>query len=77
MPCRVGITTNPDERKTHWQSKVVGFKNWRIIGRYQSRQRAQDHENRYARQNGCKAHAGGSDAPGTWHVYRFDYSQLK
>jgi len=77
MPCRVGITTNPDERKAYWESQVVGLKNWSIIGQYSSKSQAQEHENRYARNTGCKAHAGGPDTRGTWYVYRFDYSRSK
>lgn len=77
MQCRVGITTNPDERRSYWENQVVGFKNWQILGRYQSRQQAQDHEQRAAKQYGCKAHAGGSDASGTWHVYKFEYTRMK
>lgn len=75
MPCRVGITTNPDERKRYWQNRVVGFSNWRILGTYQSKQQAQEHENRYAHATGCIAHAGGPDVPGKWHVYTFRYTR--
>ena len=73
MPCRAGITTRPEERRAEWERQVVGLTNWRILGTYRSRQEAQAHENRYAQQTGCRAGAGGSDAPGLWHVYRFDY----
>jgi len=73
MPCRVGITTRPDERRAEWERRVVGLTNWRIIGEYHSRQKAQAHEERYAQQTGCQAWPGGSDAPGPWYVYRFDY----
>ena len=77
MPCRVGITTKPEERKNYWQNNVVGFKNWKILARYHSREKAQAHEDRYAKTYGCRAHAGGADAHGIWHVYRFDYIRAK
>ena len=77
MPCRVGITTNPTERKAYWERQVIGLSNWRILGTYPSKQEAQAHETRYAASSGCQAHAGGPDASGTWSVYRFDYVRKK
>jgi hypothetical protein len=73
MPCRVGITTRPEERKAEWEREVVGLTNWRIVGEYTKREQAQEHENRYAAQTGCQASHGGADASGHWYVYRFDY----
>ena len=75
MPCRVGITTNLAERKAYWENRVAGLTNWRILASYRSKERAQDHENSYAERYNCRAHAGGSDAPGTWYVYRFNYTR--
>lgn len=77
MPCRVGITTNLKKRKSYWESKVVGLKNWRVLGTYNSRKNAQDHEDSYAQSFGCEAHHGGKDKPGPWHVYRFDYTRRR
>ena len=77
MPCRVGITTDPDNRKIYWAGRVVGFKNWRILAKYKSKERAQGHEDLYAKRNNCRAHAGGPDTPGMWYVYRFDYTREK
>lgn len=37
MPCRVGITTRPEERRAEWERLVIGMSNWRILGQYQSR----------------------------------------
>lgn len=73
MPCRVGITTNPSARKIDWQSKVVGFKNWRLLAACSSRKAAQKYEDWYAERYRCQAFPGGADAPGRWYVYRFDY----
>lgn len=77
MPCRVGITTRPGERKAEWERSVVGLRNWRILGTYSTKREAQDHEDRYARQNGCQASHGGGDGVGRWSVYRFDYTRTK
>lgn len=75
MPCRVGITTRPDERRAEWERAVIGLRNWQIIGRYSSKEQAQAHEDRYAAQTGCQASHGGPDPDGTWYVYRFDYTK--
>lgn len=77
MPCRVGITTNPQERKAYWQNQVVGFSDWKILGTYATKQQAQEHEDRHAKRYGCTAHAGGPDTPGQWHVYKFNYTRVK
>ena len=77
MPCRVGITTDPDTRRDQWKSQVVGFTNWRILSNFRSRAEAQEYETRYAKRYGCHAYHGGADAPGTWYVYRFDYTRTR
>ena len=77
MPCRVGITTDPDTRRAFWQAQVVGFANWRILTTFRSKEKAQEYETWYARRYGCQAYAGGPDAPGTWYVYRFDYTRRR
>ena len=75
MPCRVGITTRPEKRKSEWEREVIGLRNWEIIGSYPTKSQAQAHEDRYANQHGCIAAHGGADAPGIWYVYRFDYTR--
>lgn len=78
MPCRVGITTDPDTRKAYWESRVVGLENWRILKRFSTKEVAQEYETEYAKRNGCQAHPGGaSDVYGTWSVYRFDYTRAR
>ena len=77
MPCRVGITTNPDARRAHWQGQVVGFRDWRILKTFTNRSKAQEYETQYAARYGCQASGGGADAPGTWYVYRFDYTRTR
>jgi len=77
MPCRVGITTNPTQRRTYWESQVVGLTNWRILATYRTKAEAQAHETRHASTYGCQAHAGGADAPGIWSVYKFEYVRTR
>ncbi len=77
MPCRVGITTNPDARKAYWQNKVVGLKGWRILKRFGSKAKAQEYETWYASRYSCQASPGGASASGSWYVYRFDYTRTK
>jgi len=75
MPCRVGITTDLTTRRAYWQAHVIGFANWRILEKSRSKEKAQEYETWYAGRYGCRAHAGGPDTPGTWYVYRFDYTR--
>jgi len=77
MPCRVGMTTDPTTRQAYWQNQVVGFTNWRILKSFRLRADAQEYETQYAAKYGCQASQGGPDAPGTWYVYRFDYTRTR
>ena len=77
MLCRVGITTDPEKRKSYWNNQVIGFKNWRILQKYANKKDAQTHENRAAKKYNCIAHAGGPDTPGIWYVYKFEYTRTK
>ncbi len=75
MACRIGITTDPDERKQYWQSRCRGFKNWRILERGLTKAQADAAEQRLAKQHNCEAHAGGPSIPGqSWSVYFFEHS---
>ncbi len=74
MACRVGITTNPEERKKDWEKEYPGLKNWTIIARNLSYSDAQAKEDEYARKNGCISRPGGPDnGKNNWVVYKFDY----
>ena len=77
MPCRAGITTDPERRKQYWESQVIGFKNWTLYGPYTTREAAQKEEDRLVK-GGCKGHPGGSnpdDKSKSWYAYRFDYTR--
>ena len=82
MPCRVGTTTDPEERKEYWESQVEGFKDstWDEYGPYSSREDAQSKENELIQAYGCEGHHGGDnpdDENKNWYAYRFDYTREK
>ena len=55
MACRVGITTDPEERKRYWQSRYRSLRNLRIVGQYNSKTKAQQEETRLARLVGLRS----------------------
>lgn len=74
MPCRVGITTNPEERKQHWQNQHPTLRNWQILATYPTKSQAQQRETQEAASRGCQASPGGAGPEvATWSVYYFDY----
>ena len=82
MPCRVGITSDPETRKKYWEGRVNGFKNWQTHGVHAKKADAQAEEdtrvsncNTYANRGTCHGKAGGGDPDKSpWTVYSFDYS---
>ncbi|NWF77826.1 MAG: hypothetical protein HXY36_04455 [Chloroflexi bacterium] len=83
MPCRIGITTDPEGRREYWQKQAAGFDNWQILEIFRSRAAAKEYQTEYALRHGCEAALGDLDAPVTarelatehdwWYVYHFDY----
>ena len=74
MACRVGMTTNPGERKRFWEGKHPNLYNWEILGRYSSKSAAQAAETSFANRHGCVSGAGGEGPENAkWCVYRFYY----
>lgn len=76
MPCRVGITADLEERRGYWANQFPKtFRNWRIVGTYYSKSRAQARETELARAWDCESHPGG-DGPESaiWHVYYFEHN---
>jgi len=74
MACRIGITTNPGERKRYWQGQHPTLRNWRILERHSSKSAAQNAEYRLSKKDGCIASAGGDGPEYTdWVVYKFEY----
>ena len=74
MSCRVGMTTDVEERKRYWQSQEPNLKNWKILGTYNTKRAAQKAEKQFAQRYGCDAHPGGGGGQyATWYVYKFNY----
>jgi hypothetical protein len=87
MPCKIGITTDPEGMRDYWQNRVAGFTNWEILNMFRSEAAAKEYETGYALRNGCEATLGAADGPRTareartqydwWYVYHFDYAAEK
>ena len=76
MPCRAGITTNPNERRAYWQNRVVGLRDWRIVSTHRSKSAAQAAESVYCARSGCISFPGGAGPDmATWYLYRFTYTR--
>ena len=76
MPCRIGITRNPDARRAYWARRVQGMHRFQIISRHYIKSAAQAAENRKAAAHGCNSNPGGAGPElGTWHVYHFFYTR--
>ena len=74
MPCRIGISMNPDERRAHWERECLNLRNWQVLGRFPSKSAAQAHETSEAARLGCDASPGGAgDEHATWYVYYFEH----
>ena len=76
MACRVGMTTNPEERRQYWQRRYpYTFRNWVVLARNLTYDVAASTEDAVARRDGCAAEPGGPRIPGNvWSVYRFEHS---
>jgi hypothetical protein len=83
MPCKVGITTNPEARRAYWHDQAQGFTNWQILEVFRSKAAAKEYQTAYALRHGCELLPVDADAPGTgreptteqewWYIYHFDY----
>ena len=74
MSCRIGMTTNVDDRKRYWESQHSNLYSWKILGIYQTKTAAQNAENKFANSHGCISHPGGDgNEYDTWYVYKFNY----
>lgn len=79
MPCRVGMTTNPQRRKSEHENDVRNLRNWQIIASGLTREEAAEREQREAQTRGCDRHGGGADPdrPREWSVYYFQHDGKK
>ena len=74
MPCRIGITTDPQGRKRQWEAQHPNLSGWDVLRVCNSKADAQNWENHLAQQHGCVAEPGGAGAENaTWYVYKFNY----
>ena len=73
MPCRVGITTDPERRKREWINHYGSINNWMQWGPY-TRDHAQNEENRIAHAYNCVSHPGGPESGHSWYVYKFNFN---
>ena len=62
MPCRIGMTTDRDERLRYWKNQYPTLKNWAIISTHGTKTEAQWAENLAASSGGCESNPGG-DGP--------------
>jgi hypothetical protein len=81
MGCRIGITTDLETRKAHWEGKYKNFRDWHIMaGPYTDKSIAQLKETELAKEHNCEAHAGGADSSdpnAKWYVYGFNHDGKK
>lgn len=74
MNCRVGMTTDVEERKRYWKNQKPNLRDWKILGTYNTKREAQEAEKRFAQKYGCDCHPGGrGNAHAKWYVYKFNY----
>ena len=75
MGCRVGITTNIEERKKYWKMVHPTLKAWSFKGPF-SREVAQAYEIKIKEKFQCDGGPGGTnpyDKTDDWFVYYFEY----
>ena len=78
MPCRVGMTTNLDNRLAYWERQVHGMDNIQYWGPFDTKTEAQKVETNIAEQYYCVHHGGGSGPENAdWYVYYFEYTRKK
>lgn len=77
MGCRIGMTTNLDQRKAYWESQYPTLRDWQVLaGPFNSKNDAQKMETELAQKHRCDSHPGGDDPdyPGAlWYVYGFNF----
>lgn len=70
MGCRVGMSTDPEERIRYWK-RVEGHTSGRVISKGLTYREAQTKEEEAARSGGCVHAAGGEHKAGrVWSVYK-------
>ncbi|MCK5050219.1 MAG: hypothetical protein KAS53_00670 [Candidatus Cloacimonetes bacterium] len=77
MACRIGMTTNPEQRKAQWLTKYPSLVNWKILkGPIEDKATAQVEEAYISQLLDCESSPGGDDPDdpfAQWYIYRFEY----
>jgi hypothetical protein len=84
MPYRIGITTNPEERRVYWQNRTPGFSDWQILETFRSKAAAREYQTEFALRHRCEEAPLDVDFLGRekelvtehehwWYVYYFGY----
>lgn len=75
MSCRIGITTDPERRKSEHQRDYPSLRNWMILSTHTTKSAAQTAEDRAKLTfPNCSAHRGGAGPEfATWCLYKFDH----
>ena len=77
MGCRIGMTTDLEQRKAYWEGQYPTLKDWQVLaGPFSSKAEAQKEETGLAKKHGCESHSGGDDPDylgAKWYVYGFNY----
>lgn len=69
MACRIGMSTNPQERIRHWKN-AEGHTHSKILASGLTYRQAQERETSEARSRGCQHSGGGRFVAGrVWSVY--------
>ena len=72
MACRVGMSTNPQERIDHWK-REEGCTSGRVIASGLTYDEAAARERQEAARGGCRQSGGGPRIEGrNWSVYRME-----
>ena len=79
MPCKIGITRSPKERKSYVEMIYRTAKNWQILGIYEERSEAAAAQRRFTAQLGCQTVEQTEETEGEhrqpWHVFFFTHGK--
>ncbi len=74
MRKRVGITTDPEQRRKDWEKEYPTLRDWNIVKRELTYEEAQALENVYKSTKEYEGHEGGPPKAGrVYSVYTFSY----
>ena len=72
--CRVGMTTDPQGRRSVWRGQYPNLRHWQILASGLTYDEAQAREKSEAERLGCEYSPGGrKNNLSNWSVYYFEY----